>query len=48
VHVVPRWIGDTNFMPVVGETMVLPEALETTQERLHRRFAARAAAPGPA
>jgi ATP adenylyltransferase len=45
VHVVPRWIGDTNFMPVVGETMVLPEALETTQERLHRRFAA---APEPA
>jgi ATP adenylyltransferase len=48
VHVVPRWIGDTNFMPVVGETMVLPEALETTQERLHRRFAARASGPEPA
>ena len=45
VHVVPRWIGDTNFMPVVGETMVLPEALETTQERLHRRFATGASAP---
>jgi ATP adenylyltransferase len=40
VHAVPRWVGDTNFMPVVGETMVLPEALETTQQRLSRAFAA--------
>jgi ATP adenylyltransferase len=39
VHVVPRWGGDTNFMPVVGETKVLPEMLADTDAKLRPGFA---------
>jgi ATP adenylyltransferase len=33
-HVVPRWAGDTNFMPVLADVKVLPEHLRETRERL--------------
>ena len=34
IHVVPRWNGDTNFMPVTSQTTVLPEALKETAAKL--------------
>jgi ATP adenylyltransferase len=37
-HVVPRWGGDSNFMPVIGHTKVLPELLGTTQELLSKAW----------
>ena len=38
LHVLPRWSGDTSFITTVGETRVLPEALEVTWERLREAF----------
>ena len=37
-HVVPRWIGDTNFMPVLGGTTVIPQALDGLYDELKPRF----------
>ena len=35
-HVVPRWHGDTNFMPVIGHTRVLPDSMDLMWERLNQ------------
>ncbi len=39
LHVVPRWVGDTNFMPVIGDTRVMPEALDTSYQIITQVFA---------
>ena len=39
MHVVPRWGGDTNFMPVLADTRVMPQSLEQSYEALAGTFA---------
>ena len=38
VHLVPRWAGDTNFMPVLADVRVMPETLDATWNTLNRGF----------
>jgi ATP adenylyltransferase len=39
VHIVPRWLGDMNFMPVIAETHVMPQHLDETFDKLYPHFA---------
>jgi ATP adenylyltransferase len=38
LHVIPRWTGDANFMPLIGKTKVVIEAIETTYAKLKPHF----------
>jgi ATP adenylyltransferase len=44
-HIVPRWSGDTNFMPVIGEIKIIPQALMETRDQLRAGFARIGAEP---
>jgi ATP adenylyltransferase len=45
LHVLPRWIGDTNFMTTTAETRVLPEPLDATWSKLRAALAENATPP---
>ncbi len=38
MHVLPRWVGDVNFMTAIGQTRTLPETLASTYEKLKAKF----------
>ncbi len=38
LHILPRWIGDANFMTAIGETRTIPESLQTTYEKVKDKF----------
>jgi ATP adenylyltransferase len=38
MHVLPRWVGDVNFMTAIGQTRTIPETLQTTYEKLKSRM----------
>lgn len=38
MHVLPRWIGDVNFMTAIGQTRTLPETLQSTYAKLKEKF----------
>jgi ATP adenylyltransferase len=38
IHIVPRWNGDTNFMPVLGETKIISQGLRESFEQLKKHF----------
>lgn len=38
LHVIPRWNGDTNFMPLIAETKALPQHLMTSYDQIHSQF----------
>jgi len=38
-HIVPRWVGDTNFMPVLSDTKIIVQSLDAVWELLHKAYA---------